>query len=288
MVSPMNSSRIGCVGAGRIEVDDAAADAELAGLVDGILARIAGGGEPLAEIAVGEISWPGADVKRGAHEPIGRRCSRGSSAGADAIDEPRGARRVSACRARARADAMSRCGARPRYGSTSCDGNGSTARSASASDSPSSAARKNRASAVMLLDVGVGRHDQQRAATAATAALALAAGVRPETPPARQPSRPAAVLRSARSVSELDASSDWTSRREPNLRCEGDVAERQSTLDGRHRNELRCELATRFHGGVRAESLEVRRSHAGCDTVIVGKMRTRSCQGEAHARKSTT
>ena len=33
---------------------------------------------------------------------------------------------ASAWRARARADATSRCGARPRYGSTSCDGNGST------------------------------------------------------------------------------------------------------------------------------------------------------------------
>ena len=50
MVSPTNSRRIGWRGAGGIEVDDAAADAELAGLVDRILARIAGGGEPVAEI----------------------------------------------------------------------------------------------------------------------------------------------------------------------------------------------------------------------------------------------
>ena len=62
---------------------------------------------------------------------------------------------------------MSKCGASPRYGSTSCEGNGSTARSTSASDSPSSAARKNRASAVIVstsASVGTTRSVRPRAA----------------------------------------------------------------------------------------------------------------------------
>ena len=49
--------------------------------------------------------------------------------------------------ARARADVTPRCGAMPRYGSTSCDGNGRMACSAAAGVSPSSAARKNVTSA---------------------------------------------------------------------------------------------------------------------------------------------
>ena len=64
--------------------------------------------------------------------------------------------RVQRARAR-RGDAE--CGARPRYGSTSCDGNGRTARSTAAGDSPSSAARKNATSAHGLLEVAVARHD---------------------------------------------------------------------------------------------------------------------------------
>ena len=53
-----------------------------------------------------------------------------------------------------------------------------------------------------LLDVGVGRHDEQRrdCASAATAAnIAFAGGVRPETSRRRRtkPKRPAAVFRSA-------------------------------------------------------------------------------------------
>ena len=41
-----------------------------------------------------------------------------------------------ACSARARAEVTPMCGARPRYGSTSCEGNGSTARSAAVAGQP--------------------------------------------------------------------------------------------------------------------------------------------------------
>ena len=60
-----------------------------------------------------------------------RRADRGRSAAAEATTT-RAVPAASACSARARADVTPTCGAMPRYGSTSCDGNGSTARSAAA------------------------------------------------------------------------------------------------------------------------------------------------------------
>ena len=77
--------------------------------------------------SIGEMSCPG--FKSSAAVSI---CSgdatRGSSAAADAITT-RAVPRATACSARARTEVTPKCGARPRYGSTSCDGNGSTARS---------------------------------------------------------------------------------------------------------------------------------------------------------------
>ncbi len=49
-MSPTNSSRIGSPRTGREEVDDAAADAEFAGLVDRILARVARGRQEIAQV----------------------------------------------------------------------------------------------------------------------------------------------------------------------------------------------------------------------------------------------
>ena len=115
---------------------------------------------------------------------------------------------VSAWSARARAEAMSKCGARPRYGSTSCDGNGSTDRSTWSSDTPSYADTKKRMSAVRVsTSASVGATSTTGARDAATAAnKALAGAVRPLTwrPGTPIPSRPAADFRIARKVSELE------------------------------------------------------------------------------------
>ena len=72
MVSPTNSRRIGCVGAGRVEVDNAAAHAELAGFVDRILARVAGLREELRERRRRDVLARRQHL-RGAHQPIGLR-----------------------------------------------------------------------------------------------------------------------------------------------------------------------------------------------------------------------
>jgi hypothetical protein len=104
---------------------------------------------------------------------------------------------------------MSMCGARPRYGSTSCDGKGRTARSASASDNPSSAVRKNRTSpAARSTSASVGSTNKTRSRAAAAAAnSAFAAGVSPVTLGTRTPipARLTAVFSRARSVSEEGA-----------------------------------------------------------------------------------
>ena len=113
-MSPTNSSRIGRLGAGRVEVDDAAADAELAGLVDRVLAGVAGrrraGRRDRSARSRGRAtaSAPRREQRSGA-------LSRGSSAAAEAMTS-RAVPVLSACSARARAEAMSKCGARPRYG----------------------------------------------------------------------------------------------------------------------------------------------------------------------------
>ena len=72
----------------------------------------------------GAISKPGCSDSAFAARPAGS-LSRGSSARADAMTRRRGAGRQAVKRP-ARAEATSRCGVNPRYGSTSCDGNGST------------------------------------------------------------------------------------------------------------------------------------------------------------------
>ncbi len=137
--------------------------------------------------------------------------SRGSSAAAEATTRRQRAW-VRPWSTRARAEAMSKCGARPRYGSTSWDGKGSTLRSISASETPSSAAKKNRASAVIVsTSASVGTTSSVRPRSAATAAKnAFAGAVRPETLPAGSPSRRrlAAVLSSERRVSELEVYED--------------------------------------------------------------------------------
>src|SRR5207237_785140 len=98
-------------------------------------------------------------------------------------DELRADRGLRAYNARARADAMSKCGDKPRYGSTSCEGNGSMTCAASASDNPSTAERKKRASDVSCsasASVGTIRTTVSRAAAAA-AKSAFAALVNPLT-----------------------------------------------------------------------------------------------------------
>src|SRR5436190_11563348 len=122
----------------------------------------------------------------------------------------------SACSVRAREEAMSKCGDRPRYGSISCDGNGRTALAASESDTPSRAVRKNRASDTNCstsASVGTTTTTRLRAAAAA-AKSALAGGVNPLTPLPGTPSprRPAAVLNKARSVRELEVEELMTCR----------------------------------------------------------------------------
>src|SRR5829696_3929034 len=108
--------------------------------------------------------------------------TRGSNPPIDAI-RIRAVPSPSACSALARAEAISKCGAMPRYGSTSCEGNGSTARSRSASDRPSNADRKKRVSAVTRsrsTSVGTTSRTRSRALMAA-ANMPLAGSVKPLT-----------------------------------------------------------------------------------------------------------
>ena len=116
--------------------------------------------------SVGEMSWPGLRSIEASSSRSGA-LTRGSSAAADATIT-RAVPVASACSARARAEATPKCGAMPRYGSTSCEGNGSTARSAAASESPSSARQKEADVGDGLLEVAVGRHDVQHSAVAAS------------------------------------------------------------------------------------------------------------------------
>ena len=89
---------------------------------------------------------------------------------------------ATAVSARARAEATCRCGESPRYGSTSCDGSGSTALATALSSSPSSAARKKRVSAAPRLRLSVGGHDVQDE----TVGRGLRAGRNKEGPGARR------------------------------------------------------------------------------------------------------
>src|SRR5437660_8337502 len=100
----------------------------------------------------------------------------------------------------------------PRYGSTSCDGNGRTDRSTAFGASPSSAARKNLTSAVATsrsasLASTYNTTPFGRAWAAAATCRALADGVSPETDRADEsiPLRETAVFRIARRCSDVDA-----------------------------------------------------------------------------------
>ena len=121
--------------------------------------REAGVDEQLGEIGRGDV-LARLELERRAEQPIGRADPRQQRRGRR-DDDARGAGRRCACSARARADVTPKCGARPRYGSTSCDGNGRTARSAADADSPSSAAEEERHVGDRLLEIAVARHDVQ-------------------------------------------------------------------------------------------------------------------------------
>jgi hypothetical protein len=89
---------------------------------------------------------------------------------------------ASACRARARAEVTSRCGAISRYGSISSEGHGSTTRSALAALQPSSVEAKKRMSQIsgsMSRSAGTTTSTGERRAAAAIA-NALAGGVTPD------------------------------------------------------------------------------------------------------------
>ena len=121
-------------------------------------------------------------------------------------------RRAIAARARARAEATSRCGEMPRYGSTSGEGNGRMRRSTSASARPSRAAAKKRTSAVIRstsASCGTTTNTGVWVATVAIAS-ACAAGVNPlidpdPGAPSPRPARLAADFNNAWSVSEVVA-----------------------------------------------------------------------------------
>ena len=156
--------------------------------------------------STGEISSSGRS-SRPAPARLDGGLSRGSIAAAEAITS-RADPVLRAWSARARAEAISKCGDRPRYGSTSCDGSGSTRWAASASEAPSSTVKKNRASeATCSTSASVGTITSVRSRAAAAAANnAFADGVKPltDSPGTPRPRRLAAVLSSARSVSEMD------------------------------------------------------------------------------------
>ena len=205
MVSPTNSSRTGCAApAGK----KSTTPPRMQNSPDSSTGswRVYPAATSVSARAVGSMSCPGVNVSA-VPARRGGSVRRGSSAAADAMTR-RELPDASAYSARARADITSRCGFRPRYGSISCDGNGSARRSTSASDNPSSAAKKNRASAVMRstsASLATTSSTGVRPAAAATH-MALAGGVRPATRGAATPipSRPAADFSTARSVNELE------------------------------------------------------------------------------------
>ena len=194
--------------AGREDVDDAAADGELAVLVGRILAREAGVDEQLGEIGRRDV-LARLELERCGEQRVGRAHTR-QQRRRRRDDHPRGARARRHESARARAEVTPTCGASPRYGSTSCDGNGRTARSAAAAESPSSAARKKRDVGDSLLEVGVARDDVQDNPMRSRLRgggdeQRLRGAVSPETTCAGTsiPLRATAVLRTARRFSEV-------------------------------------------------------------------------------------
>ena len=162
-VSPMNSSADRLRVAGGKEVDDAAADAELAVLVDRILAREAGVDEQLAEVVRRDLV-PGPEHRSTAREQPLRRADARQQRRRRGDDQRAPCPAASACSARARAEATSKCGVdargtdRPRATETA----GPT-RSTSASDAALRARRGRSARRRSVCSTSrVGRHDEQR------------------------------------------------------------------------------------------------------------------------------
>ena len=206
-MSPMNSRRTGLRLGRRIEVDDAAADAELAVFVDRILRKEARASRGVRPGPAARSRCPARSTRPTAAES--RRIAQARQQRARRHDdEPRRAGRQGVTGRGPAPTPPSRCGVSPRYGSTSSDGNGSTASAASRSDRPSSVDRKNRASAVISLDVRVGRHDEDDGAV-----LREGGGVKRRAPQASGRSAPAnGRCRPARVAADL--SSDRKARDE--------------------------------------------------------------------------
>ena len=159
-MSPMNSRRTGCGFGGRIEVDDAAADAELAVLVHRILGREAGHARAARQAPAARsrsparASGPRRSKRAGSRQPRQQRARRRD-------DQPRRARRQARA-ARARARTPPRGAARGR-GTDPLPATETAARvrRTSCSDRPWSDCQKQTRVGRHLLDVRVGRHDEQ-------------------------------------------------------------------------------------------------------------------------------
>ena len=196
--------------AGRKEVDDAAADAELARTRRPDPAACSRRSASRSPRSIGEISWPGASVTDVRRRAVGRADAAAAAPAADAITSRAlpGRKRVQRPRARRR-DVEVRRQAAVRIDLVRREAAAPRARPRRRTE-PSSAARKNRASACHPLDVGVSRDDHQHRSRA-----------RPPTPPRtslwrrRQPGDPAGAAhpsrtgrrpssRTARSVRELE------------------------------------------------------------------------------------
>ena len=134
---------------------------------------------------------------------------RGRIPGADATTT-RARPPARAARARARADRMPMCGAMPRYGSTSREGNGRMPRSRSASPSPSRARRWNCASAVIAsTSESRGTTSTTGPVPASTAAASACAGGDTPASDSPRPGGPAASpARCAASCSRVPSVSD--------------------------------------------------------------------------------
>ena len=161
MMSPMNSSRTGCVSnAGKKSTtpprtQNSPCSSTGSPGENPALAR-------RSPRSCGAISIPVLTVRPAAASRAGA-LRRGSSARADAMTM-RTWPVASRCSARARAAATSRCSVRPRYGSTSCDGNGATARLEVGRRQPFEDAKKKARVGRELLDNGVGGRDGDHAA----------------------------------------------------------------------------------------------------------------------------
>ena len=159
-VSPMNSSRTGWLSAGREDIDHAAADAELAVLVHRVLAAEAAVDEPIGERRAARSRCPARSSSAGLQQP--RRRGQPRQQGAS----PR-RRRSSRCRwparaARGRGPTRRRGAARAR-GTDRLPATGTAGRPARRRRIRQAFERGQEEPHVAghLLDVGVGRHDEE-------------------------------------------------------------------------------------------------------------------------------